>query len=52
MFDERPVCQQGAGQGDNPVDRSWLREKRRVYDKEANANPLGAHAQCFGTWGR
>jgi hypothetical protein len=37
---------------DNPVDRSWLREKRRVYDKEAIANPLGAHAQCFGTQGR
>jgi hypothetical protein len=38
--------------GDNPVDRSWLREKRRIYDKEAIANPLEAHAQCFGIWGR
>jgi hypothetical protein len=42
----------GINLGDNPVDRSWLREKRRVYDREAIANPLGAHAQCFGTWGR
>jgi hypothetical protein len=38
--------------GANPVDRSWLRENRRIYDKEANANPLGAPAQCFETQGR
>jgi hypothetical protein len=38
--------------GGNPVDRSWLRENRRIYDKEANANPLGAPAQCFETQGR
>jgi len=38
--------------GDNPVDRSWPRDERRIYDKEAMANPLGAPAQCFGTQGR